>query len=150
MMISKDHLQFLFLKRKSLVSYDRSTYEVKDVEGIKLLAKLRTEFSDLRTHRFHHNFNCNDPTCCCLLEEESVSHYFFCCPRFNRLRNDLLGSISLCIGNDVSILPHEHLTKILLYGSNVFDNLRNKVILEKTLIFIHKSKRFEELEAVSI
>ena len=128
----------------------RSTYGVKDVEGIKLLTKLRTEFSDLRSHRFHHSFNCDNPVCSCLHEEESVSHYLLRCPRFNRLRNDLLGSISLCIGNDVSILPHQHLTNLLLYGSNVFDNLRNKVILEKTLVFIHKSKRFEKLEAFSI
>ena len=128
----------------------RSTYGVKDVEGIKLLTKLRTEFSDLRSHRFHHSFNCDNPVCSCLHEEESVSHYLLRCPRFNQLRNDLLGSISLCIWNDVSILPHQHLTNLLLYGSNVFDNLRNKVILEKTLAFIHKSKRFEKLEAFSI
>ena len=54
------------------------------------------------------------------------------------------------IGNDVYVLPHQHLPNILLYGSNVFDNIKNKVILEKTLVFIHKSKRFDELEAFSI
>ena len=71
----------------------RPTYGVKDVEGIKLLTKLRTEFSDLRSHRFHHSFNCDNPVCSCLHEEESVSHYLLRCPRFNRLRNDLLGSL---------------------------------------------------------
>ena len=125
----------------------RSTFALNDIDGIKLITKLRVEFSDLRSHRFLHNFNCIDPICSCQMEEESVSHYLLRCPRFNHLRNELLGSISVSIGNDVSILPHDHLTSILLYGSNVYNIITNRSILKKTITFIRKSKRFDTLEA---
>ena len=36
-------------------------FGVCDQFGIKLLAKIRVEFSDLRDHRFKHDFNCEIP-----------------------------------------------------------------------------------------
>ena len=37
-------------------------YSIRDRVGIKLLTKIRVCYSDLRDHRFNHNFNCPDPT----------------------------------------------------------------------------------------
>ena len=37
----------------------RSTFGIHNVESFKLLTRLRVEFSDLREHRFRHNFRCN-------------------------------------------------------------------------------------------
>ena len=52
-----------------------SSYEINDIPGMNMLTKLRVEFSDLRAHRFHHKFNCNDPCCSCLLQHENQSFY---------------------------------------------------------------------------
>ena len=38
-------------------------FEIRDIFGIKLLTKIRVGFSDLRDHRFNHNFNCDSPVC---------------------------------------------------------------------------------------
>ena len=93
----------------------RSSFGINDIPGIKPLTKLRVEFSDLRSHRFHHNFNCMNPRCSCLGEEESNSHFFLCCPLYLAIRLNLIGTISTIIGSDVSVLPSDHLTDILLY-----------------------------------
>ena len=61
-------------------------YSIRDRVGIKLLTKIRVCYSDLRDHRFNHNFNCPDPTCQCGIGDETSVHFFLCCPRFNNLR----------------------------------------------------------------
>ena len=125
----------------------RSVFGISDIHGIKLLTKLRVEFSDLRSHRFHHNFNSIDPRCRCLLEDESNSHFFLRCPHYLHLRQNFLGDISTIIGSDISVLPDDHLTDILLYGSNVYNDVTNNLILKRSIAFIRKSNRFEDLEA---
>ena len=49
-------------------------YGIFDISGIKLLTKLSVEFSDPRSHRFSHHFNCASPICSCNLEEEDNCH----------------------------------------------------------------------------
>ena len=107
---------------------ERLMYGTHTITSIKLLTKLRGEFSDLRSQRFFHNFNCIGPICICSLEEDN-SHYFIRCPRFAHIRINLLSNISRNICSDISILPCDHLVNITLYGSNVYNNISNKLIL---------------------
>ena len=127
----------------------RSSYGINDIKGLKLLTQLRVEFSDLRSHRFNHNFNCVSPVCICNIEEEDNSHYFLRCPCFNHSRINLFSNISKVIGSDISILPSEHLCNIILYGSNIYNDITNKLILHETLEFIRKSERFKILAVFS-
>ena len=124
-------------------------YGIRDSFGIKLLTKIRISFSDLRDHRYNHNFNCANPICSCGLEDETTVHYFLCCPRYNTLRTTYLSKISEIIGSDVSVLPNDHLSHIIMYGSNVYNNVTNKLIINETIHFIKKSGRFKKLEAFS-
>jgi hypothetical protein len=71
---------------------------IRDIVGIKLLTKIRVTFSDLRDHRYNHNFNCENPTCFCGLDGETVVHFFLCCPRYNNLRTTYLSKVSDIIG----------------------------------------------------
>ena len=57
--------------------------------------------------------------------------------------------ISEIIGTDINVLPNEHLFKILVYGSNTFNDVSNKFIITETIQFIRKSRRFKILEAYS-
>ena len=70
-----------------------------------------------------------------------------CCPRFNNLRFSYLIKISDILRTDISVLPNEHLANILMYDSNVYNAIINESILNETIYFIKKSKRFEKLEA---
>ena len=124
-------------------------YGINDNSGIELLTKIRVAFSDLRDHRYTHNFNCNSPICACGMEDETSVHYFLCCPRYQSQRNILLSKISEIIGSDVTILPNDHLNKILMYGSNVYSLICNKLIIEQAIFFIKSSMRFKKLEAFS-
>ena len=81
-----------------------STYGINDVIGIKLLTKIRVEFSDLRDHRFNHNFNCVSSLCSCGVSDETSVHFFLCCPRYLSLRTVLLSNVSSIIGSDISLL----------------------------------------------
>ena len=90
-----------------------SFYSIRDNSGIKLLTKIRVTFSDLRDHRFNHNFNGTTPLCYCGLDDETSIHYFLRCPRFSDLRALYLSKICEIIGSDVKILPPEHLLFIL-------------------------------------
>ena len=124
-------------------------YGIRDKQGIKLLTKLRTEFSDLRVHIFHHNFNCPTPLCKCNLEEEDNLHYLLRCPLHQHCRISLLSNISSIIGSDISILPSDHLVNLILYGSNVYNDITNNLILSETLQYIRISERFKDLEVFS-
>ena len=137
--------------KNALLSFIRpvkcSSFGINDSHGIKLLTKLRVEFSDLRSHRHRHNFNCNSPLCVCLEEDEDNSHFLLRCPRYSLARLDLIGNISATIGSDVTVFPADHLTDILMYGSKAFNDVINRLILSETIKFIRKSKRFDNLEA---
>ena len=58
-----------------------------------------------------------------------------------------LSKISEIVGSDVTVLPNEHLTHILIYGSNVYNEVSNEAIILETIQFIKKSGRFKKLEA---
>ena len=147
-------LSTLQLFKKHLITYIRppvnSLFEIQDKIGIKLLTKIRVEFSDLRDHRFAHNFNCSSPVCRCGLEDENTVHYFLCCPLYSRQRIALLDNVSNIVGTDINVLPNEHLMHVLLYGSNVYNKMCNKLIIHETIMYIKKSERFDSLEAFQL
>ena len=66
-----------------------SLFNITDIYGIKLLARLRVSLSHLREHKFRHDFQDTiNPLCSCSLEIESASHFFlrgqnFVIPRAN-------------------------------------------------------------------
>ena len=82
-------------------------FGIYDKYGIKLLTKIRVSFSDLRDHRFNHNFNCESPLCQCGIEDETSVHFFLRCPLYTAQRSTLLCKISAIISSDV--LPDENL-----------------------------------------
>ena len=125
----------------------RSSFGINDIPGIE--TKLRVEFSDLLSHRFSHYFNCITPICSYLLDEESNSYSLLRCLLYAPIRNNFFGNVSLIIGSDISLLPSEHLTCILLYGSNVYSNITNKLLPTETIEFIRKYERFNNLGAVT-
>ena len=133
----------------SLIRPEESFCTDSNKYGMKLLTQLRVDFSDLREHRFNHKFNCQSPICSCGNGEETVTHFLLCCPRYSHLRSDYLSKISQIVKSDVTVFPNDHLTDLLLYGSESFNDVSNNLILNETINFIFKSERFKTLEAYS-
>ena len=84
--------------RKKLLTFittlENDTYGIYDPLGVWLLNILRLGFSNLREHKFSHNFaGTLNPLCSCFLEMEDTEHYFLRCqnnfPFGIALMNDL-------------------------------------------------------------
>ena len=119
-----------------------------DIYGLKLLTRIRCDFSDLREHRFRHNFNCTPPSCICDMDDETTLHFILKCPQFYRCRYFLLKNL-INITNSFAIiqLPDEDLLRLLLYGSPNYNKVINFNIISETITYIKNTKRFEIIEA---
>ena len=61
---------------KIIRTKENSVFGVSDIYGIKLLTRLRLNFSHLNKHKFRHNFNDTiNPMCNCATTTESTIHY---------------------------------------------------------------------------
>ena len=119
-----------------------SVFNIFDPKGIKLLTRLRLEFSHLNDHRFRHNFqNCVNPLCSCSLNTENTEHYLLHCHHFIHHRIDLMNSVNSVLYKFESLSDTDK-KEILLYGDPQLDNKKNKFILEATLNYIKVSERF--------
>ena len=76
-------------------------YNIYDILGIKLLTRLRVNFSPLNEHRFRHDFDCLSPICICGTGKEDNEHYLLHSPQFTAQRQDILGQVSH-VGYDVA------------------------------------------------
>ena len=87
--------------------------------------------------------------CPCDTGNESTEHFLTRCPHFSTPRAIMLNTISQILTNDITVLPDDHLSDILLYGSKVYNDITNKLIIEATIRYIKSTKRFVVLEAFS-
>ena len=69
---------------------ENSVFEVHDINGVKLLTRLRLDFNHLNEHKFRHNFNdIINPMCSCGKEPETTLHYLFRCDLYSIYRLEL-------------------------------------------------------------
>ena len=116
---------------------------MNDRVGLNLLARLRVDLSDLKLHRFNHRFDCDSPLCSCGQSSESSVHFFIHYQLYIDLRRVLLDSVSEIILNDIRVYPDQHMCHILLYGSESFNSVVSRMILESTIRYINDSERFK-------
>ena len=94
--------------------------------------------------------NCPSPVCRCRLEDENTVDYLFGCPLHSGQRIALLDNVSKIVGTEVNVLPDDHLLHALLYVSNVYNKICNKLIINERIKSIKKSQRFDDLGAFQI
>ena len=121
---------------------ERSTFEIDDILGIKLITRIRLGFSHLCEHKHHHNFPVS-PICSCGTEPETTEHFLLCCQCFSRIRSDMLDNACELAKTDLNLLSDELLTKLLLYGDHTFNDRSNQLILLGTITFIRLSECFK-------
>ena len=120
----------------------RSVYSVYDRVGIKNLTKLRLQFSPLNEHRFRHHFDCFSPRCLCGMGEEDNEHFLLHCPQFGLERMDLFRQLAEVPDLDITDMDSKNLCDLLLYGSDNLNISTNRMIIEATISFIEKTRRF--------
>ena len=121
---------------------ENSIFKIHDINGIKLLNRLRLYFSHLNEHKLRHNFRATiDPMCSCGLEPETTLHYLLRCNLYSDIRTELLNDICP-LNPTLKKLSHEKLLNILLYGSEGLSFKTNKKIIKSTIKFLKTSEHF--------
>ena len=91
-------------------------FAIRDTKGLKLLTRLRLNFSHLNEHKFRHGFKDTvDPMCKCGLETETILHFLLSCRVYSTIRTELLDDI-YTVASSLTNYPDEKL-EILLHGS---------------------------------
>ena len=131
-------------KIDSYVGFPNKTFSIYDPFGIKLLNRLRVDFSHLNEHKFRHNFaDTLNPLCSCSLETETTAHFFLRCRNYTDVRLTLMKELYRIDNSITSKQPNE-LLRIILYGDCKFKDNVNKQILIATIQFIKNSNRFNQ------
>ena len=122
----------------------RKKFDINDSVGVKLLTRLRLGFSHLREYKFRHGFrDILNPLCPCSIEAETTAHYFLRFHFYNANRSTLTNEINE-IDSSFSTLNENKFIDLILYGSDKFDNKKNRNILMCPIKFIKGSQRFDE------
>ena len=73
---------------------ENSVFVIHGTKGMKLLMRLRLNFSRLNWHKFRHGFRDTvDPMCKCGLETETTLHFLLCCRLYSTTKTWLLNDI---------------------------------------------------------
>ena len=103
---------------------------------------MRVRLSHLREHKFKHSFQVTlNLICNCSEDIETTSHYLLHCPDYFHERKTILNTVS-CIVPNIFNLNNDQLTEILLYGKEELDYINNTSILDATINYLIKTKRF--------
>ena len=123
----------------------KKIFGIYDTSGIKLLFQLRVGLSQLKHHKFKHNFqDTPNETCLCKNGPETTHHYLLNCPLHTGPRQILLNSINQILHlHSLSHANGDNLVKILLYGhDNPSWNENTSSIIKATIKYFHDSMRF--------
>ena len=125
-------------------SKENSMFVIHDTKGLKLLTRLRLNFSHLIKHKFRHGFRDTvDPICKWGLETETTLHFLLCCRLYSAIRVELLDDVS-AVDSSLTNYPDEKLLNILLYGLEYFSVKTNRSILKSTIKFLKSFERFDD------
>ena len=121
----------------------RSLFSIHGLVGVKMLTRLRLQFSHLNEHKFRHNFkDCVSPMCDCGAETETISHFFLRYQFFSNERKKFRDDVYR-LDASIKHWNEESLIDVLLYGSDRCNDSQNKQILLQTICYIQATKRFE-------
>ena len=132
--------------KKTLIKVIRTkenpVFGVSEFYGIKLLTRLRLNFSHLNEHKFRHNFNdMINPMCNCGAAIETTIHYLFRCRLYSFQRVELLDGVYELYSTPQNSSEDQLLT-VLLYGSEKYALNVNKEILRLTISYIKATEHF--------
>ena len=122
---------------------ENSAFSVYDPYGLKLLMRLRLQFSHLKEHKFRHGFGDTvRPVCGCNAEIEDTEHFLLHCHFYSIQISELFNNINK-VDPSFTQLDTKEQVSILLYGYPPNkSNTLNQVIIKFVINFFKKSGRF--------
>ena len=111
-------------------------------KDLKEINQLRVGLSPLTRHKFLHHFtDTTDDVCLCGRPEDST-HFFRECPLFLPQRRVLCSEIFRLTGLNLILIPRNVFAQLLLFGSNLLSDEKNKMVLNTCKDFIKATGRF--------
>ena len=99
---------------------ENSVFQVHDINDVKLLTRLKLDFSHLNEHKFRNTFHDTiNPMCSCGKEPETTLHYLLRCDLYSIYRLELLNDIC-ALNRSLENSSEEKRLKTLLYRAEDF------------------------------
>ena len=112
---------------------------------MKLVTRLRLNFSHLNEHKFQHDFKETiNPMCSCGFELETTDQYLLRCKLYADLRLDFINNI-YTINQSLKYSSEEQLLSVLLFDFEDFTLDTNANIPRRTIEFLNTTERFNSL-----
>ena len=123
---------------------EKSLFSVYDPLGVKLLTRLRLQFSHLNELKFRHGFSDTvNPMCTCGTEIETTEYFFLRCHLCSTHRLELFENLRKFDSNFLNLNQKDHVNT-LLYGSQTNDSrCSNQEILKFVITYIKATIRFD-------
>ena len=132
--------------KKSIIkeTKENSLLSVYDPHGVKLLTRLRLQFSHLNEHKSKHGFSDTiDPICACRTEIETTEHFFLRYHFYSAERLELFENLKMIDSNFFNLNEKDQVA-ILLYGSQKkYSKDSNQEILQIVINYIKATTRFD-------
>ena len=130
--------KLILIKKKK-----NSIFSICDPLGVKLLTRLRLNFSYLNEHKCRHGFNDTlNPLCACGNDIETTQHFLLRCHQYSFQRKELFEKLEKLYPN-ISTLSQKDQVNVLLYGSQNDDSKSlNQDIIKHVITFIKATARF--------
>ena len=119
-------------------------FSVYDPLGVKLLTRLRLEFSHLNEHKFRHGFKDTlSPLCTCGAEVETTEHFLLYSQLYSTHGSELFNKI-MKVDQQFFNLTAKDQVLVLLYGSqrNNSEN-SNQSIINFVIKYLKSTGRFD-------
>ena len=124
---------------------ENSVFSVYDLYGVKLLTRLRIQFSHLKEHKFRHGFGDTvSPLCGCNAEIKDTEHFLLRCNFYSIQRFELFNNINK-VDLSFTQLDTKEQVNTLLYGYPPNkSNALNQDIIKFVINFLKKSGLFDK------
>ena len=132
-------------KKSSINEKQKNTlFSVYDPLGLKLLTRLKLQFSHLNEDEFRHGFSETiKPMCACGTKIETTDHFFLRCHFYSTQRLELFQNLKRVDSNFFNLNENDQINT-LLYGSQTnYSKYGNQEILKFVIAYIKATTRFE-------
>ena len=132
--------------KKSIITekLENSLYNVHDPIGVKLLSRLRLQFTHLNEHKFRHGFNDTvNPMCPCGSDIETTEYFFLPCHRFSTQRSELFHYLYRLDASFPKLNTKEKVA-YLLYSSRSNSSSLNKEVSKLVIKFLKSTGPFND------
>ena len=119
-------------------------FSICDPLGVKLLTRLRLQFSHLNEHKFRHGFNDTvDPFCAWGNEIETTEHFFLRYHFYCAQRKELFKSLEKLDPYILKLNPKNQVLALLCGSQINYSKSFNHDILKNIIIYIKATARFD-------